>query len=99
MVESGPVHDLTYSSYGRFSDIQASSLQTHCTPDPATGKTCNIYIAILSYVETSYTLLASLRNGFRSRVALTSGQPQEGSTHRSCLPACLLPCLPASSLP
>jgi hypothetical protein len=70
--------DLTVICLLHFVDIQASSLQGHCTADPVKGKTCDIYIAILSYVETSYSLTASMRNGFKSRVTLITGQPQTG---------------------
>jgi hypothetical protein len=67
-----------FSIFLHFFDTQASSLQRHCTADPVTFKTCDIYIAILSYVKTSYSLTASTRNGFKSRVTLITGQPQIG---------------------
>jgi hypothetical protein len=66
-------------------DIQASSLKEHCSPNPATGKTCDIYIAILSYTEASFSLTVSMRDGFKSRVTLITGQPQTGPWRPDCL--------------
>ena len=50
----------------------------YCTPDPATGNLCDIYIGVNAFESTSYTIVASVNDGFQSRITLLDGQPQTG---------------------
>ena len=59
--------------------LQASMLSLHCFLDPATNKACDIYIGVLAWRNSSYTLVASVNDGFESRISLLDGQPQTGA--------------------
>ena len=59
--------------------LQASMLSLHCFLDPATNKACDIYIGVLAWRNSSYTLVASMDDGFESRISLLDGQPQTGA--------------------
>ena len=59
--------------------LQVSMLSPFCIPDLSIGKACDIYIGVLGWQNSSYTLEANLNNGFESRISLMDGQPQTGA--------------------
>ena len=66
------------SSKGDTLTLQSSMMAPYCVPDPSTGKTCDVYIGVLAFRNTTFTLTATLSEGFKSRISLIDGQPQTG---------------------
>lgn len=58
--------------------LQAADLATYCKPDPASGKNCDLYIAVYSWYNSSYSIEAHMDEGFANAVTLLDGQPQSG---------------------
>jgi hypothetical protein len=58
--------------------IQSTEYSHTCVPNPATAKHCDFYIGVYGFINTSYTLTASMDTGFENPVALLDGQPQAG---------------------
>ena len=58
--------------------IQATDALLHCTPDPTTTG-CIYSIAVYGWRNSSYTITATLDEGWLNPIRLLDGQPQTGS--------------------
>lgn len=57
--------------------LQAEMLQEHCIPNAATAG-CVYTIAVYGWMNSSYTILATLDEGWGNPTRLLDGQPQSG---------------------
>lgn len=58
--------------------IQASQLADLCSRYDTDLLSCDLFITVFAAVNSSYSLVASVGNGFRSPITLIDGQPQNG---------------------
>jgi hypothetical protein len=56
--------------------IQASQLAELCTRNETNILSCDLFVSVFSAVNSSYTLVAAVSDGFRSPVTLSDGLPQ-----------------------
>jgi hypothetical protein len=73
------------SKYGADSiTLQYTDMARHCVPRPTvTGGDCDIYIGVYGWQNTSFTVLASVDEGFRSPITLLDQAPQSGHVDNS----------------
>eukprot|EP00598_Pedospumella_elongata_P002386 CAMPEP_0184975878 /NCGR_PEP_ID=MMETSP1098-20130426/6959_1 /TAXON_ID=89044 /ORGANISM="Spumella elongata, Strain CCAP 955/1" /LENGTH=2755 /DNA_ID=CAMNT_0027498653 /DNA_START=79 /DNA_END=8346 /DNA_ORIENTATION=+ len=59
--------------------LQYRDTAKHCVPNPnVAGKHCDVYIGVFGWMNTTFTILANVDEGFRSPVLLLDQSPQTG---------------------
>jgi len=59
--------------------LQYRETSKHCVPNPLiVGKHCDVFIGVFGWLNTSFTILATVDEGFRSPVVLLDQAPQSG---------------------
>lgn len=68
------------SKYGADSlTLQYSEMAKHCVPRPTVvGGDCDIFIGVYGWMNTTFTIMATVDEGFRSPVTLIDQMPQSG---------------------
>ena len=71
----------TYSAKGFGSDslsVQANQLAEHCVKPIEDNTPCNIYIGVYGWIDSTYTILVNLNQGWSDPIELELGTPQQG---------------------
>jgi hypothetical protein len=59
--------------------LQYGDMSKHCVPRPAVvGGDCDIFIGVYGWMNTSFTVMATVDEGFRSPITLIDQSPQSG---------------------
>ena len=58
--------------------IQAAELNKHCKPQEMDNGFCSYYISVFGWTNTSYSLMATLSDGWQNPSTLISTSPQNG---------------------
>eukprot|EP01038_Epipyxis_sp_PR26KG_P008213 gene8213-11113_t len=61
---------------------QAPDIATKCVPNPSIAKMCQFYIGVYGWKNTSFSILASTDEGFKSPITLIDKQPQQGHVEK-----------------
>ena len=56
--------------------IQSVELQQYCIPNSSIAFACQVYITVQGFMNSSYTLMAKINDGFTSASYLIEGKPQ-----------------------
>ena len=86
-ISMAPVTHPTRSNYTWFQTkfgadsftLQYSEMSRYCVPQPQlTGKHCDIYIGVLGWLNTTFTIMATADEGFLAPIRLLDQTPQSG---------------------
>lgn len=59
--------------------IQYSDIEKKCIPEPGIhGHHCDFYIGVFGWLNSTFTILVTTNDGFKSPVSLLDQQPQSG---------------------
>jgi hypothetical protein len=59
--------------------LQYGEMSKHCVPRPTVvGGDCDIYIGVYGWMNTTFTIMAAVDEGFRSPITLIDQSPQSG---------------------